>query len=1452
VTSETNALELFSPHTRSWFADRLGEPTEVQRLAWPPIAAGEHVLVTAPTGSGKTLAAFLWALDQLLTGRWSSGRVRTLYVSPLRALGNDIRRNLLDPLAELRQRMSAAGENPPLVRVFTRTGDTPARERRQMLKSPPEVLITTPESLNILLTSAGGRQLLEGIETVILDEIHAVVNTKRGAHLMTAVERLAHACGELQRIALSATVRPLDRVAQWVAGHRLETTGGEAVYRPRPIATVAAESPKQYELEVVLPVAEPGLSREPDTLWAELTTALKQTVRSNRSTLIFGNSKRTVEKVARFLNEDEDVQLAYSHHGALSRELRAVVEERLKEGSLRAIVATNSLELGIDIGSIDEVALVQPPPTVSSALQRLGRSGHGVGEISRGRLYPLHAFALLESAVLTKAVLDGDIEPADPVGNPLDVLAQVMVSMTVRQSWKIDDLYDHVRAADTYRHLPRQQFDLVLDMLAGRYASTRMRSLRPLVSIDRVDDTVRARPGVERLLYLSGGTIPDRGYFHLRVEGSGAPLGQLDEEFVWERSVGDTFTLGVQTWRVRRITHNDVFVAPADARSAMAPFWRAEERDRSSFLSERIAAFLERALPRLEDSAFVDELQQDYYLKADAAAELLRLLKEQEASTGTLPHRHQVVVEHTVPASGKGNHRQLVLHTAWGGRVNRPLAYALGAAWQERTGVRPEIVHGDDCVILTCPASVEVDDPFALVGDGRFEELLRATLEKTGFFGARFREAAGRALLLPRGGYRRRTPLWLNRRRAKELLEAVANHGDFPLVGEAWRTCLHDEFELEVLRERLAEVRDGRIEVRHVHTDTPSPFTSQVLWRQTNQLMYEDDRALGRDPGSIRPDLVRELVFASHLRPRLPRHLIDSLQAKLQRTAPGYAPRSGQELLHWVKERLLVPTDEWIRLLESMERDHGVSVTQELDIVDDRLLGLALDGGPAPTAVSAVEAVPRVARALETEIDALGPTSITLEGSHPTAALAALETVLEREDRPTETSLAELLTEWLRFYGPVTPEWVASTLAVEPIAVRLALDTLGEEQSVVLDQLIEGSEDIEVCDRENLERLLRLHRAATRPSFRAVGVDRLPLFMALHQGLATPNAVLDDLKRCLESLFGWPTAVETLETEILPARLDPYLPSWLDALMAETDLEWFGCGPRRVALTMAGDRDLFVEPAPAPDDDRAHPLDDLFPHPYGHYTLTDLLRHSSSDSSQVADLLWDHAWRGDLSTDTFAPVRQGMLDDFRTDPVDSSPGTGRRRRRPRFDRWQSGKPLAGSGRRLSPASHPVDALEEEEDRRERARFLLDRYGVVFRELVNRELPLLRWSQVFRALRMLILRRGPRNPVHVPHRLPPPRGGSARGLGVVGQRHRSGFTVRFRARRSQRRTAAADPDQPRGVPRSAYGGGLAAARQRAGDPGWIRSSQPRRVPRIPQGPALPLGKAGQGDHSRDHQ
>jgi ATP-dependent Lhr-like helicase len=1347
MKERSDALEVFHPLIRAWFVEQIGKPTEVQRLTWGRIADGRHVLATAPTGSGKTLAAFLWALDRLLSGAWPGGAVRVLYVSPLKALNNDIRRNLLRPLEELTARFKKAGEPVPEVRVLTRSGDTPAEERARMARRPPEILITTPESLNILLTSRRGRAMLSGLTTVILDEIHAVISSKRGVHLISAVERLVRLSGEFQRLALSATVRPLARVAEWVGGYEVSGLGDEAVYRRRPVAIVEAPARKRYRIEARFPgdgADDPAVV--PDAVWSNLVRELRVSLARNRSTLVFANSRRLVEKVTRLVNEEEPAESVYSHHGSLSREVRAVVEERLKNGELRGIVATNSLELGIDIGALDEVVLVQTPPTIASAVQRIGRAGHAVGETSRGTFLPLFPRDLLAAAVVARAVLDGDIEPVQPVEGALDVLAQVILSAVVGETWRVDELFAALRACDPYHGLSRRQFNLVLEMLAGRYAEARVRELKPLVALDRVDGTVRALPGAERLVYLSGGTIPDRGYYHLRVADSGALLGELDEEFVWERSVGDTFTLGVQTWRIDRITHNDVLVRLAHARQAMAPFWRADERDRGFELAEKVGLFLETAEGALEDPLFRRRLEEECVLDAKAAAALLRYLEAQKAATGMLPHRHRLVAERVTDPQGKGERTETILHTFWGGRVNRPFAIALQAAWQRRHGVPLEVIHDDDCVVVSTPGPVRAEELLALVSAEDVEALLREQLETTGFFGARFRAAAGCALLLPREGFRRRTPLWLSRQRAKELLEAVRRFEDFPILLEAWRACLRDEFDLGNLRHLLDEVRDGRISVHEVSTAAPSPFAANASWKRTNTLMYEDDTpSAGRS--QLRSDLLRELVFASHLRPRIPRSVLEPFQRKLQRLYPGYSPRSAVELFAWAVERVVIPLAEWRELLAAVTRDHGIEPGELLADLTGKLVAVSWFPESDPSVVCAVESLPRIVEALGRAREDIALTSPALDGATAGDARAALVALSERLAASTGEAgdegdpLADLLGEFLRFYGPLQRGALGAVLPLDAERERAALEVLVDGRRVVVDEISDGADEPEICDTENLERLLRLTRAAARPELKPLPADHLPAFLATWQGLDTQGSGIEDLQATMERLFGYSAPAEIWETEILPARLEPYVPAWLDALLAESDLAWLGCGRERLAFVLSSDRALFSE---VPGEGRAQgddSLDDevdaVLPAGPGRFSFEELLAYSGLASAQLARRLWALAWNGHVVNDGFAAVRRGVETRFR--PVELKPRPeGRLSRRPRFERWKGSRPFAGSWSRVAEGDRAVDALEAEELAKDRARILLDRYGVVFRELLEHELPALQWGRMFRALRLMEL------------------------------------------------------------------------------------------------------------------
>jgi len=1290
-----------------------------------------------------------------------------------------IQRNLLGPLAQLEIEFEEAGERPEAVRVQTRSGDTPSAERQRMLRHPPEVLITTPESLNLLLTSKGGRSILGSVECVILDEIHAVAGSKRGTHLITAVERLGLLAGEFQRIALSATVRPAERIARFVGGYQPGPLGaeGEPTGRPRPISVIASSEEKRYDLRVVARGQDESSQSEsvPETLgaepspaevWGPLIAGIRGRIQSNRSTLIFANSRRLTEKLTRLLNETEAADLAYSHHGSLSREIRAVVEERLKEGRLAALVATNSLELGIDIGALDEVLLVQTPATVASAVQRLGRAGHQVGVPSKGRLYALFDRDLLDAAVMARCVQEQEIEESRPVTGALDVLAQVMLSMVVAETWNVDKLYAFLRSTYPYRDLKRRQFDLVQEMLAGRYADSRIRELRPRVTLDRVDNTIRARPGASRLVYQSGGTIPDRGYFHLRLQDSMAKIGELDEEFVWERSVGDTFTLGAQNWQIRAVTHNDVLVVPARRSSAMAPFWRAEERNRSFHLASRTGEFLQQADSFLEDKGgrvvLLRRLREEHSVEASAAEDLVRLLEHQRAVTGCgLPHRHHLVMERVMDPDPREGRSGLVLHSLWGGQVNRPWALALAAAWEREEGRQLSVEQDNDCLLFSADERLDVDHLLGLVRPDNVEELLRHSLERSGFFGARFRENAGRALLLPRASFRRRVPLWLNRQRAKKMLASVSRYEDFPILVETWRTCIQDEFDLESLKLVLGELERGEIRWSEVSTSEASPLAANVLWKQTNRLMYEDDIPEESRGGGLRRDLLQELVHSSHLRPRLPSALVDRFQRKLHRVYPGYAPRTARDLVDWARERVVLPVAEWQELLAAMDRD----LTREecdLDAIlrsaSERLVWIrGSDPREGLEVVVHVEDLPRLSRGLGWRRDAVevqplvsgsDGSRVALEWAQKYLVESSREADREIDSEEGGATLADLISEWIRFYGPFPDQLLTETFALSEADTREVVEALQGEERVVIDHFrSEDDQRLEICDSDNLERLLRLLRAEARPSFEALSLDQLPLFLATQQELGGAGGDPERLKAALESLFGYPAPVRLWESELLPARLDPYYPAWLDALMQETDLVWLGCGRERLTFALRPELELFPVPGSTNGAQPAEEaLKQVFTGRDGRFGVEELLRDSGLDAAQLTDILWSQAWEGRVSNSTFLAVRQAAINQFRgVEPQSStdakSAGSPHRVRRSRPGRWRAARTVPGDWYRLEDTDNleaERDALEVEELNRERVRQLLQRYGILFRELLGRELPALRWSNLFRTLRIMEL------------------------------------------------------------------------------------------------------------------
>ncbi len=1326
-------LSFFHPLISQWFSEKVGRPTDIQSKAWPAIVQGRHVLATAPTGSGKTLTAFLWGLNQLLSGAWPGGTVRLLYVSPLKALNNDVQRNLLKPLRELKEYFERAGIPAPEVSVQTRSGDTPGDERRRMARRPPEILITTPESLNLLLTSRSGRSMLTGIATVILDEIHAVAGSKRGTHLITAVDRLVPLCGEFQRIALSATVKPLELVGAFVGGFRKTGAGG---YEKRPVTIITSEQSKQYDLRVSFP-SEVRSGPDTDSWWPALIDAFKRIINQRRSTLLFTNSRRHAEKVTRLINEGEPHELAYAHHGSLAREIRLAVEQKLKSGELKAIVATNSLELGIDVGDLDQVILIQTPRSISSAVQRIGRSGHDVGEQSRGVIFPIHARDFVDGAVMARAVLDRDIEEVRPIDGPLDILAQVILSMTAMEQWGIDELYLFLRTTYPFRDLPRRQFDLVLEMLIGKYADTRLRELKGRVSLDRIDNTIRAHPEVPFLLYSSGGTIPERGYFDLRLKDNRAKIGELDEEFVWERSIGETFTLGTQLWRIEKITHNDVEVVPVRAAQGIFPFWRAEEQNRDFHFSEKIANFLKHADRELESAGFRDELRQRYCMEEAAADELIAFLKLQKQATRSgLPHRRHLLVEHVEDRAGRADLKQVILHTFWGGKVNRPFALALQQAWEEQEHAPLQVIEDDDAILLMFPHEVRTGEVLRLLSPENVEIHLRKKLESTGFFGARFRENAERALLLPRPDFKRRMPLWLIRLRAKELLSAVHRYDDFPILLETWRTCLEDEFDLEHLRMVLEELRDHVIRVSETSTREASPFAGRIAWKQENAYVYEDDTPLLARQSALRPDLMKEVLFSSRLRPKIPAELIRTLDGKLKRTAAGYTPATEQELLDWVKDRLLMPEPEWKGLAASIERDQKIDPAEWFRANSKKIVWISWPGVKQPL-LAALESLPAVLVAFRLLLEdvSIMPCSNT---ESPENIKRRVRAYL-REGRvaavPEEYELSRFLAGWLAYYGPIGKKQLVSILGVTPERLEEALGSLIEAGDLIMDLFGEESRELEVCDSQNLEMLLRMTRRRRRPSFQALPLEQLALFSALFQGIALKGNTVEVLQQRLEQLFGWPAPADAWEEHLLPARVQQYRSEWLDNLTNSTDLIWFGCGPKRISLAFTTDLELFHPNHPGHGRD-GEGLEQLIPDRRGRYSFFEIAEHSHLDAVRAAELLWKEAWKGHVTSDSFRTIRRGILTRFR--PGDLRQEAGLTSRRSGFDRWKASRPIEGHWLRIDLPEHEQDMLEQEELTRDRVRQLFRRYGLLFRELLMNELPVLQWRAVFRSLRLMEL------------------------------------------------------------------------------------------------------------------
>ncbi|HWJ82781.1 MAG TPA: ATP-dependent helicase [Nocardioides sp.] len=1342
LVAPDDPLGRFSEPTRAWFRAAFAEPTAAQAGAWAAIGAGRHSLVVAPTGSGKTLSAFLAAIDRLLTTpppEDRKQRTRVLYVSPLKALAVDVERNLRAPLTGIRQTADRLGERAlPEVAVGIRSGDTTPADRRRLQTRAPDILITTPESLFLMLTSQA-RETLRNVDTVILDEVHAVAGTKRGAHLALSLERLdALLPRPAQRIGLSATVRPTEEVARFL--------GGAA-----PVEIVAPPAHKEWDLTVVVPVedmTEPdagqadlpeveeydelgeSANRRGQSIWPHVEQRVAELIRSHTSTIVFTNGRRGAERLTARLNEIATGEttdgvappaeimaqaglsagsaplLARAHHGSVSKEQRALVEDDLKSGRLPAVVATSSLELGIDMGAVDQVVQIASPPSVASALQRVGRAGHQVGETSKGVFFPQHRGDLVPAAVSVARMRTGGIEALRIPANPLDVLAQQVVAASALDEWDVDELFDLVRRAAPYAQLPRSAFDAVLDLLAGRYPSDEFAELRPRLTWDRVTGRIAGRPGAQRLAVTSGGTIPDRGLYGVFLvgEGTGRRVGELDEEMVYESRVGDVFALGATSWRIEDITHDRVIVSPAPGIPGRLPFWKGDTVGRPAELGAAIGAFTRElgALPdaQARDRAHAEGLD-DY-----AAGNLVTYLREQADATRILPTDQTLLLERFGDELGDW---RLVLHSPYGNAVHAPWALAINARLRERTGIDGQAMASDDGIVIRVP-DTDAEPPSAdlvVFEPDEIEEIVTREVGGSALFAARFRECAARALLLPRRDPGRRSPLWQQRQRAAALLEVAARYPSFPILLETVRECLNDVYDLPALTDLLRRIERREVSVTDVATQQPSPFARTLLFGYVAQFVYEGDSPLAeRRAAALTLDqgLLAELLGRAELRELLDPDVLAEVEAELQRTVADRRARDAEALVDLL--RLLGP----LTRAEIAERSvEGADVDGWLAALDRRVVPVRMAYGDAH---AVVEDVARLR-------DGLG---VPVPPGTPATFL-----------EPVADPLADLVGRYARTHGPFTVTDVATRLGLGTAVVRHTLQRLEGQGRVLTGEFRPTGAGEEWCDAEVLRRLRRRSLARLRHEIEPVEPAALARFAVAWHGIGPLDQSggrvagarnerrrietrgVDGVVRAVEQLAGAPVPASALESLVLPARVRDYEPAYLDELTATGEVVWAGHGPLPgtdgwVSLHLADQAPLTLpEPGDdAPDELQRRVLEVLEPGGAWFFRqLSDAV--GSKDDAALSAALWGLVWSGRVAGDTLAPLR-ALTNAGR-------PAHRSRRAAPRPGRVARTGPPETAGRWSLLPEVETDATRRAHATAER---LLDRHGVVTRGAVTSE------------------------------------------------------------------------------------------------------------------------------------
>ncbi|WP_441962055.1 ATP-dependent helicase [Mycolicibacterium houstonense] len=1310
TTTPADPLVRFSALTREWFTAAFPAPTAAQAQAWSAIAEGHNTLVIAPTGSGKTLAAFLWAIDELaqLPPDPRSGTT-VLYVSPLKALAVDVERNLRTPLTGITRVAERHGVPAPSISVGVRSGDTPPNQRRAMLSKPPDILITTPESLFLMLTSAA-RETLATVRTVIVDEVHAVAATKRGAHLALSLERLDQILDRpAQRIGLSATVRPPEEVARFLSGQA-------------PTTIVAPPAGKTFDLSVQVPVPDMA-NLDNNSIWPDVEERIVDLIEAHRSSIVFANSRRLAERLTSRLNEihaersgielslDHNPQvgggapaqlmasgqangaptlLARAHHGSVSKEQRAQVEDDLKSGRLRAVVATSSLELGIDMGAVDLVIQVESPPSVASGLQRIGRAGHQVGEISQGVLFPKHRTDLIGCAVTVQRMRSGDIETMHVPANPLDVLAQHTVAVAALEPVDADAWFDAVRRSAPFATLPRSAFEATLDLLSGKYPSTEFAELRPRLVYDRDTGTLTGRPGAQRLAVTSGGAIPDRGLFTVYLATDSekpSRVGELDEEMVYESRPGDVISLGATSWRITEITHDRVLVIPAPGQPARLPFWRGDSVGRPAELGAAVGAFTGE-LATLGRTEF-DQRCQAMGFAGFATDNLYQLLHDQREATGVVPSDSTFVVERFRDELGDW---RVILHSPYGLRVHGPLALAVGRRLQERYGIDEKPTASDDGIIVRLPDTGENPpgaDLFVFDAD-EIEPIVTAEVGGSALFASRFRECAARALLLPRRHPGKRSPLWHQRQRASQLLDIARKYPDFPIILETVRECLQDVYDVPALTELMRRVAQRRLRVVEVETATPSPFAASLLFGYVGAFMYEGDSPLAeRRAAALALDtvLLSELLGRVELRELLDPAVVAATSAQLQHLTEERAARDAEAVTDLL--RMLGPLTEaeiaaraitdaiggWLDGLQAAKRALPVTYAGQTWWAAVEDIGLLRDGVGAPVPVGV-------------------PAAFT-----------------ESVDDP----LGDLIGRYARTHGPFTTTEVAARFG---LGLRVTADVLGRmavDGRLVRGEFVDDLSGDQWCDAEVLRILRRRSLAALRAQVEPVSTAAYGRFLPSWQHVgSTHSSGIDGLAAVVEQLSGVLIPASALESLVLGQRVRDYQPSMLDELLASGEVMWSGAGQIGgsdgwVALHLAETAPLTL-PAPAEIEftDTHRAIMETLGHGGAYFfrQLTD-----QAPESELKTALWELIWAGWVTGDTFAPVRAMLSGPRRS----GTPAHRQRQRPPRLSRYSVARPHSRaadpmvSGRWSAlPAAEPDSTVRAHFQ----AELLLNRHGVL--------------------------------------------------------------------------------------------------------------------------------------------